>query len=330
MNTSMNSIINIPEPIIAKMIEHQVTQGNFPNRDIFCKICTSIRSNGGFNWDDAPEGKEFWNEILVGNNFDVFFARYPQQGCTNTAEQTEDLTLGNIPRAVVLRMLDHQVKQGSPRDINVFRRQLTAGKDSKGFDWDLTGEDEEIAWHEALNRNNHAPILAIIAAEEAAKTAQPKQGALKRFRYTMPAFREAVQRLLPMFTTLEFPNEFQGNSIVADRLRELKVLDLWCEVVPEKPKELTATVGYIKGSGEPNTLMISITKEGFRLKGESATLAGPQAKAFLSKLGIQESVFSTSGEVPYRVQIKRISIGCKHDVSVADLRALIPLWDSLQ
>lgn len=38
---------------------------------------------GGFTWIDTPEGDAFWRRVMVEKEFDLFYERYPINGCLN-------------------------------------------------------------------------------------------------------------------------------------------------------------------------------------------------------------------------------------------------------
>jgi hypothetical protein len=61
--------------------------------------------------------------------------------------------LKGFPKEIVNMMLDYQEQQGNKREIKVFQKERDADFDKKGFDWDLTPEEEEF-WDEViLNKN---------------------------------------------------------------------------------------------------------------------------------------------------------------------------------
>lgn len=59
------------------MVMYQVEQGNDQNYEIFKEDCIIDGENGGFTWDETPEGYDFWNEILTELDFDIFYKKYP-------------------------------------------------------------------------------------------------------------------------------------------------------------------------------------------------------------------------------------------------------------
>lgn len=67
-----------PLAIVQKMIERQVMQGNPANVEIFQVDPTAVRFDGGFEWEDSPEGWDFWGKVIEGMEFNVFFERYPE------------------------------------------------------------------------------------------------------------------------------------------------------------------------------------------------------------------------------------------------------------
>ena len=67
-----------PLAIVQKMIERQVMQGNPANVEVFQADPTAPQSDGGFEWEDSPEGWDFWGNVIEGMEFNVFFERYPE------------------------------------------------------------------------------------------------------------------------------------------------------------------------------------------------------------------------------------------------------------
>jgi hypothetical protein len=67
-----------PLAIVQKMVERQVMQGNSANIKVFQTNTTTKRLDGGFQWEDSPEGFDFWNNVIAGMEFNVFFVRYPE------------------------------------------------------------------------------------------------------------------------------------------------------------------------------------------------------------------------------------------------------------
>jgi hypothetical protein len=67
-----------PLAIVQKMIERQVMQGNLANVKVFQADPTAEHLDGGFEWEESPEGWDFWNNVIAGMEFNVFFERYPE------------------------------------------------------------------------------------------------------------------------------------------------------------------------------------------------------------------------------------------------------------
>lgn len=67
------NIENFPEEIVEKMLEYQVAQENKRDVSVFEDSRFAGRSRRGFCWDITPEGTEFWREVIMNRNFDLFF-----------------------------------------------------------------------------------------------------------------------------------------------------------------------------------------------------------------------------------------------------------------
>lgn len=38
----------------------------------------SNQNNGGFNWDQTVEGNSFWDRVLIHDDYDLFYKKYPK------------------------------------------------------------------------------------------------------------------------------------------------------------------------------------------------------------------------------------------------------------
>lgn len=43
------------------------------------KECTAGSTNGGFTWSLTEKGNDFWNDVLAGRCYQLFFSRYPRK-----------------------------------------------------------------------------------------------------------------------------------------------------------------------------------------------------------------------------------------------------------
>lgn len=68
-----------PEEIIELMLIKQVQAGNTKDITVFENNIGSDNICGGFNWDDTTEGEDFWKDVLVDKDFDLFFKLYPKE-----------------------------------------------------------------------------------------------------------------------------------------------------------------------------------------------------------------------------------------------------------
>ena len=74
----VDELREFPLAIVQKMIERQVMQGNPANVKVFQADTTAEQLDGGFEWDISPEGWDFWDKVIAGMEFNVFFERYPE------------------------------------------------------------------------------------------------------------------------------------------------------------------------------------------------------------------------------------------------------------
>lgn len=75
----VGAIKDFPIEVVEKMIEEQVRQGNCPNVEVFQRSVASEMEDGGFDWNETEDGYNFWEEVIVNSNFELFFKRYPKK-----------------------------------------------------------------------------------------------------------------------------------------------------------------------------------------------------------------------------------------------------------
>lgn len=74
-------IEGFPPEIVELMLTRQVEQGQKKDITVFQEARTaSYRTDcdGGFTWSDTIEKHDFWNAVIDGENFDLFFEKYPK------------------------------------------------------------------------------------------------------------------------------------------------------------------------------------------------------------------------------------------------------------
>jgi hypothetical protein len=72
-----------PQEIVKRMLDYQVEQGNRRNVTIFER--DKCDCNKGFNWSKTKEDSYFWCEVIIREDFNLFFKKYPKK-LTNTYE----------------------------------------------------------------------------------------------------------------------------------------------------------------------------------------------------------------------------------------------------
>lgn len=72
----MTKFDKLPVEIQEKMLERQVEQGNKRDAWVFRNGLDAFI--GGFCWSKTPEGYAFWYNVLIRENYDLFFERYPK------------------------------------------------------------------------------------------------------------------------------------------------------------------------------------------------------------------------------------------------------------
>lgn len=74
----VGEIKDFPLGLVLKMLELQEGQGNEPNITVFQKNCCADYKRSGFDWSDTEDGGLFWDRVINGIDFKVFFDKYPK------------------------------------------------------------------------------------------------------------------------------------------------------------------------------------------------------------------------------------------------------------
>lgn len=80
--TPKGQLKGFPKEIIARMLECQEEQRNTRDISLFegCRVI-------GFAWVDTKEKQNFWREVIMDKNFDLFFEKYPKQQETKVCSE---------------------------------------------------------------------------------------------------------------------------------------------------------------------------------------------------------------------------------------------------
>lgn len=64
-------ISNYPLTVVQAMVNNQVAQGNKENVNVFQINPTATLAEGGFDWEDSPEGYDYWHNVGYNHKFDI-------------------------------------------------------------------------------------------------------------------------------------------------------------------------------------------------------------------------------------------------------------------
>lgn len=78
----VGQIAGFPIEVVEKMLERQKEQTGGENVEIFQEHVDAGGSFGGFSWGKTIEGYDFWERIIRGGNFTLFFSEYPKRNDT--------------------------------------------------------------------------------------------------------------------------------------------------------------------------------------------------------------------------------------------------------
>ena len=72
----IDEIKGFPIEVVKMMLKRQYEQIGLCDVKAFQFSKSASAGGGGFDWDDSPEGWEFWNDVICHSQFDQFFERY--------------------------------------------------------------------------------------------------------------------------------------------------------------------------------------------------------------------------------------------------------------
>ena len=72
----IGQLTGVPVPIIQRMVECQVEQGNPADVTVFQKKINAGAIMGGFYWGDTKEGFDSWYDALRDKEFSKFMIKY--------------------------------------------------------------------------------------------------------------------------------------------------------------------------------------------------------------------------------------------------------------
>ena len=71
-------LANFPIEVIERMLDCQVEQGNPRDVKIFQENIDATLEEGGFDWYGTKEELNFWCNVIIDKQFDLFFEKYPK------------------------------------------------------------------------------------------------------------------------------------------------------------------------------------------------------------------------------------------------------------
>jgi hypothetical protein len=75
----MKKFKDLPIEIQNKMLDRQEEQGNKRDESVFIECIDSVSYIGGFDWHKTIEGSDFWGEVIMKGNHELFFEKYARQ-----------------------------------------------------------------------------------------------------------------------------------------------------------------------------------------------------------------------------------------------------------
>lgn len=67
----INRIAHFPKEVVRLMLQRQYEQQGIKDISVFQKDEFANTSEGGFDWEDTPEGQLFWQRIILNEDFGI-------------------------------------------------------------------------------------------------------------------------------------------------------------------------------------------------------------------------------------------------------------------
>lgn len=144
-------IENFPIEVVQKMCEHQVEQGNRFDASVFAKCPTVGSIADGFYWGSTSEGDDFWECVIIGRKFDLFFEKYPKEETSENSTDTVSYVV-RTPDPVV----NEVIKDLDSRSVDVGYPKYGVGLDRQ--DLGLRGSINH-AYEESLDKSNYLKLV---------------------------------------------------------------------------------------------------------------------------------------------------------------------------
>lgn len=122
----IGQIADFPIEVVQLMLQHQFLQTGKIDISVFQK---SVGGTEEMEWVIAPEGLDFWREVIIKKNFNLFFEKYPRQRdllinlLEDWAAQKEKFkALSNTLKVIIYR-IDRDIKEECGQEFkfpNVF------------------------------------------------------------------------------------------------------------------------------------------------------------------------------------------------------------------
>lgn len=84
-----------PFEIVEKMLYYQEQQGNERDVTVFEDAPYSSFYIKGFTWKYTEEGEEFWGQVIIHKNFEIFFEKYPTKSITKDSFNQNKTNMNN-------------------------------------------------------------------------------------------------------------------------------------------------------------------------------------------------------------------------------------------
>ena len=160
-----DDLAGYPWEIVAKMLSNQINQGNVRDISVFENRIATPKDDGGFNWGETSQGKDFWQVVRGGGPLTLKTKTFYEKNERTMPiyEYMLDVIKGidfdgaikGFPHEVVAMMMAEQWNQGNAPNLEVFEKNAQNSRGDGGFNWNISPEGDGF-WTQVIDDENWA------------------------------------------------------------------------------------------------------------------------------------------------------------------------------
>lgn len=171
----VGDLSDFPLEIVCRMVYNAVLEGNSydKSKKAFADSAVVSKYNGGFNWDRSSEGFDFWNSVIISEDFKNYFNKYPKCKGEYIIEESDNFVWvkPEMPYEVIQLAIRNAVIQNK-------RNKLREGTLIECFNWAKTPQGEQF-WNN-INQGDYSVFTSSIKTDKNEIKLQRKESTVIR------------------------------------------------------------------------------------------------------------------------------------------------------